>query len=158
MLIYRKCAALAAGLALVAPGAQAFAQAAAPAPNPAEGAWLSSIKIRVADLQKSLDFYVGQLGLKQGQRYGEDELALEWPGGGSVLVLVHGLPGKPVEGPRGAAALIVIVPDAVALGAKLTAAGYKGVRPPIVTPSMTIVFAEDPDGDVVELITLTKPA
>lgn len=158
MSIYRKAAALVAVLAIAAPGQPAFAQSAAPTPNPAQGAWLSSIKIRVADLQKSLDFYVGQLGLKQGPRYSQNEVGLEWPGGGSVLVLIHGLPGKPVDGPRGAAVLIIIVPDAVALGAKLSAAGYKGVRPPIIRPDMTIVFAQDPDGDVIELITLTKPA
>jgi len=37
------------------------------------------------------------------------------------------------------------------------AAGYKDVGKPIVNPAMTIVFTKDPDGNVVELITLAAP-
>ena len=145
-----KVAILAAGLCLVAPIA-ALAQG-APQPAPSNGAWLSSIKIEVADVQKAKDFYVGQLGMKVGPQYGRSEFGLEWPGGGAVLVLVQGS-----KIPRGGSAMIVIVPDVMDLSARLVAAGYKDVGKPIVNPAMTIVFTKDPDGNVVELITLAAP-
>lgn len=142
---------IAAGLAAFSP---AVAQTAAPAPVPSQGAWLSSIKIGVADLDKAKAFYVGQLGMKVGARYGASEYGLEWPGGGAVLVLVHDAK-HPVGANRGGSAIIVIVPDVAALSARLIAAGYADVGKPIVTPEMTIVFTKDPDGNIVELITLT---
>ncbi|MDB5393422.1 MAG: Glyoxalase/Bleomycin resistance protein/Dioxygenase superfamily [Rhodospirillales bacterium] len=128
---------------------------AAAADAPAPQASLMTVKIAVADFQKSTDFYVKYFGMKQGAKYNEAEQGVDWPtpGQGSNLILVNDPTGKLKLTP-GTAWIMFKVPDAKKMAKAMVDAGFKGVEAPIeMKEYQTIVVnARDPDGNQIEML------
>lgn len=118
---------------------------------------IMSVKIAVADFQKSTDFYVKYFGMKQGARYNEAEQGVDWPapGQGANLILVHDPSGKLKLTP-GTAWIMFKVPDARKTAKALTDAGFAGVSTPTElnfnARRTVVVMARDPDGNQVEML------
>jgi catechol 2,3-dioxygenase-like lactoylglutathione lyase family enzyme len=124
---------------------------------PVPQASIMSVKIAVADFQKSTDFYVRYFGMKQGARYNEAEQGVDWPapGEGSNLILVHDPSGKLKLTP-GTAWIMFKVPDARKTAKALTDAGFAGVSTPVELDfnahRTVVVMARDPDGNQIEML------
>ena len=137
------------------------------------------VGIVVRDLNRSLAFYSGILGLEVYKRYVEegsfiDELTgltkvkLEWvkliiPKGGLIeLLQYHSHPGADTFAPPqpapsnalGWSHVALTVRNLAETYAKLKAHGYVTKSPPIVTPNKSgkILYCHDPDGTILELI------
>ena len=118
--------------------------------------------LRVFDLDRALDFYVGKLGMKlirkterPEQRY---SLAFVGYGGedsATVLELTYNWDQKEPYNLGSAYGHIAIsVPDAKRTCAQLASSGVKVTRPagPVKGGTTVIAFIEDPDGYKIELI------
>jgi catechol 2,3-dioxygenase-like lactoylglutathione lyase family enzyme len=118
---------------------------------------IMSVKIAVADFQKSTDFYVKYFGMKPGARYTETEQGVDWPapGEGANLILVHDPAGKVTLTP-GTAWIVFKVPDAGKTAKALTDAGFAGVSKPVEINfqghSTVVVVTRDPDGNQIEML------
>lgn len=133
----------------------------APAPRTASFRMLHTM-LRVFDLEKSLDFYVNQMGMKllRRQDYPGGEFTLAFVGYGeekdhAVIELTHNWGQKePYTIGSGYGHIAIGVPDIYGLCEKLQAAGVKVPRPPgpMKHGGSVIAFVEDPDGYKVELI------
>ena len=118
--------------------------------------------LRVADLERSLAFYVGALGMRLLRRrdYPEGQFTLAFVGyddepDGASIELTHNWDGRTYEHGSAFGHVAVGVPDAYEAFASLAKAGVKVVRPagPMkADPSEVIAFVEDPDGHRVELV------
>ena len=117
--------------------------------------------LRVGDLQRSVDFYTKQLGMKELRRrdvpdgkytlafvgYGDEDSA-------TVLELTYNYGVERYEHGGAFGHLAVGVPDVAAACEKLRAAGTKITREPgpVKFGTTIIAFIEDPDGYKIELI------
>ncbi|WP_300299059.1 lactoylglutathione lyase [Ferrovibrio sp.] len=109
----------------------------APAPRTAPFRMLHTM-LRVFDLEKSLDFYVNQMGMKllRRQDYPGGEFTLAFVGYGeekdhAVIELTHNWGQKePYTIGSGYGHIAIGVPDIYGLCEKLQAAGVKVPRPP----------------------------
>ena len=118
--------------------------------------------IRVMDLEKSLAFYVGQLGMKLLRRkdYPDGKFTLAFVGYGgedihSVIELTHNWGREqPYEIGTGFGHLALAVADLHGACDRLAKAGVKIPRPPgpMKHGGSAIAFIEDPDGYRIELI------
>jgi lactoylglutathione lyase len=118
--------------------------------------------IRVRDLEKSLDFYTRQLGMKVLRRkdYPGGRFTLAFIGYGgeedhTVLELTHNWDrDEPYEIGSGYGHVAIGVPDIYGLCAELEKDGVKVPRQPgpMQHGDTIIAFLEDPDGYKVELI------
>jgi len=118
--------------------------------------------IRVKDLEKSLDFYTRQLGMKVLRRkdYPGGRFTLAFIGYGgeedhTVLELTHNWDrDQPYEIGSGYGHVAIGVPDIYGLCAELEKDGVKVPRKPgpMQHGDTIIAFLEDPDGYKVELI------
>lgn len=123
--------------------------------------------IRVADLDRSLAFYTGPLGmtLQRREDYPDGRFTLAFVGYGDVdssvvIELTHNWDIDTYSHGNGYGHLAVGVPDIAAACAALERFGAKIVRPAgkmsFVSPQRetpeVIAFAEDPDGYRIELI------
>lgn len=118
--------------------------------------------IRVLDLDKSLDFYVGKLGMTLIRRneYPSGEFTLAFVGYGdetnqAVIELTHNWGQKePYSIGSGFGHMAIGVPDIYGLCETLQQAGVKIPRPPgpMKHGGSVIAFIEDPDGYKIELI------
>ncbi len=118
--------------------------------------------IRVLDLEKSLAFYTGQLGMTLLRRKdfptGRFTLAFVAYGDESentAIELTHNWDQKePYEKGAGFGHIAIAVPDIYKACEKLAAAGVKIPRPPgpMKHGGSEIAFIEDPDGYKIELI------
>jgi lactoylglutathione lyase len=118
--------------------------------------------LRVRDLDKSIAFYTGLLGMKLLRRndYPSGEFTLAFIGYGdedsnTVLELTYNWPQKePYNLGNGYGHIALGVPDIYATCAQLEKAGAKITRPPgpMKHGTTVIAFIEDPDGYKVELI------
>jgi lactoylglutathione lyase len=118
--------------------------------------------IRVRDLEKSLDFYTGHLGMKvlRKQDYPGGRFTLAFVGYGdekdnTVIELTHNWDqAEPYELGSGFGHLAVAVPDIYGACEKMEAEGVNITRPPgpMKHGTTVIAFIEDPDGYKVELI------
>jgi lactoylglutathione lyase len=118
--------------------------------------------IRVRDLDKSLDFYTGHLGMKvlRKQDYPGGRFTLAFVGYGdekdnTVIELTHNWDqAEPYELGSGFGHLAVAVPDIYGACTEMEAQGVSITRPPgpMKHGSTVIAFIEDPDGYKVELI------
>jgi lactoylglutathione lyase len=118
--------------------------------------------IRVKDLDKSLQFYTEQLGMKllRKRDYPTGKFTLAFVGYGdetdsSVIELTHNWDqAEPYALGTGFGHLAVSVPDVYKACEKLAAAGVKIPRPagPMAHGGSVIAFIEDPDGYRIELI------
>lgn len=123
--------------------------------------------LRVLDLEKSLDFYVGKLGMTLLRRtdYPSGEFTLAFVGYGdeksnTVIELTHNWGQKePYTIGSGFGHLALGVPDIYGVCKVLEEAGVKIPRPPgpMKHGGSVIAFIEDPDGYKIELIE-RKPA
>ena len=118
--------------------------------------------IRVFDLNKSLEFYVGHLGMRLLRRadYPQGRFTLAFVGFGeeadsTVVELTHNWDqATPYVLGDSWGHLAFGVPDIQATCARLAAAGVPVPRPPgpMKGGSSVIAFVEDPDGRRIELI------
>ena len=118
--------------------------------------------LRVKDLDKSLQFYTEQLGMKllRKRDYPTGKFTLAFVGYGdetdsTVVELTHNWDQKePYSLGSGFGHLAVSVPDVYKACEQLAAAGVKIPRPagPMAHGGSVIAFIEDPDGYRIELI------
>jgi len=118
--------------------------------------------IRVLDLDRSIDFYTGHLGMKVLRRndYPEGRFTLVFVGygdeaGHTVVELTHNWDQElPYDLGDGFGHLAVAVPDIYGACAQMEGAGVKITRPPgpMKHGTTVIAFIEDPDGYKIELI------
>ena len=118
--------------------------------------------IRVLDLKRSLDFYVGILGMSllRQKDYPDGKFTLAFVGFGpeeetAVIELTHNWDQKePYQIGTGFGHVALGVADIYATCDKLKTAGAKITRPPgpMKHGATVIAFIEDPDGYKIELI------
>jgi lactoylglutathione lyase len=137
------------------------AEAARPAADTGKFRLLHTM-IRVRDLDKSLNFYTEQLGMKVLRRrdYPTGKFTLAFVGYGdetdhTVIELTHNWEqAEPYNLGTAFGHLAVGVPDVYETCERLAAAGVKIPRPagPMAHGGSVIAFIEDPDGYRIELI------
>jgi lactoylglutathione lyase len=117
--------------------------------------------IRVGDLDRSIDFYTGVLGMRLLRRkdYPDGRFTLAFVGYGdesdhSVIELTHNWDTKSYELGNGFGHLAVSVADAKQACDAVRAKGGKVAREagPMKHGSTVIAFVEDPDGYKIEFI------
>ena len=117
--------------------------------------------MRVGDLQRSLDFYTGVLGMRllRKKDYPEGKFTLAFVGYGSeeetaVLELTHNWDTKAYELGSGYGHVAIEVEDAYQACAAVKARGGKVTREagPMKHGTTVIAFVEDPDGYKIEFI------
>ena len=117
--------------------------------------------IRVGDLERSIDFYTGALGMKLLRRkdYPEGRFTLAFVGYGdesehAVIELTHTWDTKSYDLGTGFGHLAVAVPDARAACEAVRARGGKVTREagPMKYGGSVIAFVADPDGYKIEFI------
>ena len=113
--------------------------------------------IGVSDLEKSADYYVNVLGMTRMETYKlahMDEIIVGFPKSAAVA-LMHWTDGSNPSYRDLPIKLVFTVPDAAAIIARVREAGYQVVAEPVLMPAfgnMTIGFAKDPDGYLIELL------
>jgi lactoylglutathione lyase len=132
-----------------------------PAVEPGTSRFLHTM-IRVKDLDKSLQFYTEQLGMKllRKRDYPTGKFTLAFVGYGdetdsTVIELTHNWDQKePYQLGSAFGHLAVGVPDVYKTCERLAAAGVKIPRPagPMAHGGSVIAFIEDPDGYRIELV------
>ena len=137
------------------------------------------VGIVVRDLDKSLDFYSGILGLKVYRRFVEEgtfidqltglkNVKLEWvklviPKGGLIELLQYHSHPDPAQyalavpspsNALGCSHVALTVSDLEQTYSRIRSAGYLAKSPPILTPNKAakILYCHDPDGTILELI------
>ncbi|MBI5517450.1 MAG: lactoylglutathione lyase [Deltaproteobacteria bacterium] len=117
--------------------------------------------LRVGDLERSLAFYTGVLGMTLLRRkdYPEGRFTLAFVGYGpeesaAVLELTHNWDTDRYDLGAGYGHVAIAVDDAYAACAKVTELGGKVTRPagPMKFSATVIAFVEDPDGYKIEFI------
>lgn len=117
--------------------------------------------LRVVDLEESLAFYTGVLGMKLLRRsdYPEGKFTLAFVGytdetDGAVIELTHNWGVEKYELGTAFGHIAIAVEDAGAACEKIKSRGGKVVREagPMKHGSTVIAFVEDPDGYRIELI------
>ena len=122
--------------------------------------------LRVADLEKSLAFYTGVLGMKLLRRadYPEGKFPLVFVGygdeaGSTSIELTHNWGVEKYELGNAFGHIAIEVADAYAACDNIRQRGGRVVREagPMKHGSTVIAFAEDPDGYKIELIQKKQP-
>ena len=117
--------------------------------------------LRVGDLQRALDFYIGVLGMKLLRRkdYPEGRFTLAFVGYGeeserAVLELTHNWDTKSYELGNGYGHVAIEVEDAYRACEEVKKRGGRVTREagPMKHGTTVIAFAEDPDGYKIEFI------
>jgi lactoylglutathione lyase len=117
--------------------------------------------IRVGDLERSLQFYTGVLGMRalRRQDYPDGRFTLAFVGYGpesadAVIELTHNWDTGSYDLGAGFGHIAIEVDDAYAACAEIKARGGKVVREagPMKHGTSVIAFVEDPDGYRIELI------
>ncbi len=127
-----------------------------------QGFRLLHTMIRVRDLDRSIDFYTGLLGMKELRRkdYPSGQFTLAFVGYGNedetaVIELTHNWgQEQPYELGSGFGHLAIGVPDIYRTCDRLATAGVSIPRPPgpMKHGGRVIAFIDDPDGYKIELI------
>jgi len=121
--------------------------------------------LRVGNLEKSLGFYTGVLGMKLLRRsdYAEGRFTLAFVGFGdesetAVLELTHNWDSASYDIGNGFGHVAIEVPDAYAACAEIKQRGGVVTREagPMKHGTTVIAFAQDPDGYKIELIQRKK--
>jgi lactoylglutathione lyase len=130
-----------------------------------DGMRLLHTMIRVGNLDSSLAFYTGVLGMKllRKKDYPSGEFTLAFVGYGdeessAVIELTHNWGKTTYEKGDGFGHIAIASPDIAALCDEVRRAGYRVTREPgpMKHGGSVIAFIEDPDGYKIELI--EKPA
>ena len=117
--------------------------------------------LRVHDLDKSIAFYTGAMGMKllRKREVPDGKYTLAFVGYGdeseqSVVELTYNWGHEPYELGSGFGHLAVGVPDVFGLCERVTKSGGKVTRAPgpVKFGTTVIAFVEDPDGYKIELI------
>jgi lactoylglutathione lyase len=117
--------------------------------------------LRVGDLDRSIDFYTGVLGMKLIRRkdYPDGKFTLAFVGYGdeadtTVIELTHNWDTKSYDIGNGFGHLAVAVPDAYKACEDVKKRGGKVTREagPMKHGTTVIAFVEDPDGYKIEFI------
>ena len=118
--------------------------------------------LRVGDLERSVKFYTGLLGMQELRRRDvpEGKYTLVFVGyaaeetGAAVVELTYNYGTEKYELGSGFGHLAIGVPDVAGMCEKLRAAGAKITREPgpVKFGTTIIAFVEDPDGYKIELI------
>ena len=117
--------------------------------------------LRVGDLQRALDFYLGVLGMKLVRRkdYPDGRFTLAFVGygeesEGAVLELTHNWDTKSYELGNGYGHVAIEVEDAYRACEEVKKRGGRVTREagPMKHGTTVIAFAEDPDGYKIEFI------
>jgi lactoylglutathione lyase len=113
--------------------------------------------IHIKDLDKSLAFYHGILGLEIVRRFSTPNGGIAFVGrkGDAQVELIMGPPPKAgADGDRyGGFSIGITVPNLQEATEKLVKAGYPKVSGPISpSPDVTFSFFKDPDGVTVQLL------
>jgi len=117
--------------------------------------------LRVGDLQRALDFYIGVLGMKLLRRkdYPEGRFTLAFVGygaesEGAVLELTHNWDTKSYELGNGYGHVAIEVEDAYRACEEVKKRGGRVTREagPMKHGTTVIAFVEDPDGYKIEFI------
>ncbi len=117
--------------------------------------------LRVGDLDKSIDFYTGVLGMKLIRRkdYPDGKFTLAFVGYGdeadtTVIELTHNWDTKSYDIGNGFGHLAIAVPDAYKACEDVKKRGGKVTREagPMKHGTTVIAFVEDPDGYKIEFI------
>ncbi|HET9595015.1 MAG TPA: lactoylglutathione lyase [Anaeromyxobacteraceae bacterium] len=117
--------------------------------------------LRVGDLERSLAFYTGVLGMKLLRKhdYPDGKFTLAFVGygpeaEGAVLELTHNWDTRSYDLGGGFGHVALEVPDAYAACAEIKAKGGQVVREagPMKHGRTVIAFVQDPDGYKIELI------
>ena len=126
------------------------------------GAQILHTMVRVKDLDKSIDFYTGLLGMKLLRRndYPGGKFTLAFVGYGdessnAVIELTHNWDQEEAyDLGNGFGHVAIGVPDIYGTCEKLEAAGASIPRPPgpMMHGTTVIAFVDDPDGYKIELI------
>ena len=109
--------------------------------------------IHVANIEKSLAFYHGLLGLPVAERFGppEHEIAMLGPDEGTKLELIS--TGEPAPANPGQGVSMGFTPDNMGeLLENLAAAGVAIPEPFSPNPTLRFYFVSDPDGYTVQLV------
>jgi len=109
--------------------------------------------LHIKDMDKSLAFYNGLLGLPVAERFGPPEHQITMLGHetGTKLELLCG--GASIDGPVGQGVSMGFTPDNMGeLLEKLAAAGVAIPEPMSPNPSLRFYFIKDPDGYTVQLV------
>ena len=129
--------------------------------RPLARARLAYTMLRVRDLERSLDFYTGPLGMTLFERedFPEGRFTLAFVGYGdekdhTVLELTHNWDTKSYEIGSGYGHVALEVDDAYAACAEIKAKGGVVTREagPMKHGTTVIAFVQDPDGYKIELI------
>ncbi len=127
----------------------------------AAGARMLHTMIRVHDLDKSLAFYTGPMGMKllRKREVPEGKYTLAFVGYAdekeqAVVELTYNWDHEPYKLGDGFGHLAVGVPDVYGMCEEITKAGGKVTRAPgpVKFGTTVIAFVEDPDGYKIELI------
>jgi lactoylglutathione lyase len=119
------------------------------------------IMLRTTDLQRSIDFYTGILGMTLLRRkdYPEGEFTLAFLGYGdesehSVIELTHNWGTEQYDLGNGYGHIAIEVDDVYQAAERIKAQGGKILRDagPMNAGTTIIAFVEDPDGYPIELI------
>jgi lactoylglutathione lyase len=121
--------------------------------------------LRVGDLQRSIDFYTGVLGMtllrstdRPEQQYSLAFVAIADEGEHAVLELTYNYGVERYEPGTAFGHIAIAVPDAYAACEAIRAAGGNVTRAagPVKGGSTVIAFVTDPDGYKIELIQTTR--
>ena len=117
---------------------------------------IGNIAINVSDLERSERFYVDGFGLQVLTRIETPEVReviVGTPGEGSQLMLAKHTPPTQFAEPSGIWKIFLFTDDADALYTRALTAGAEAVEAPkfLEQFNVTIAFAKDPDGYLLEL-------
>jgi lactoylglutathione lyase len=123
---------------------------------------LLHVAIRIADIERSLRFYVDGLGMKLHDRINIEPLNItavfvgygDYRAGGLIELSRHWADEAPYTHGTGFNHISIGVPDVAAMVARLEAMGAEvtGRPKPFLGIGVGIAFVKDPDGYVVELV------
>jgi len=119
-----------------------------------DGTRVGAVRLRVADLQRSLDYYRRVIGL-QLLTSSPDTAALGAPGASRPLVVLHAVPGTkpaPRRGTFGLYHFAILLPDRASLGRFATHLRSLGLSPGIADHLVSeALYLTDPDGLGIEV-------
>lgn len=123
---------------------------------------ITHVAYHVADIDRSLAFYVGVLGLEEQMRIplpdGEREVVLGFPQGkgGGLILMWNKKRTTPYTRGDGYSRFVLNVSDVDGAVAYLTAQGTTIVSPPADAGPMRYAMVSDPDGYTIELLQLKR--
>jgi lactoylglutathione lyase len=137
------------------------AQASAKEPPAPPEAAILLVALNVSDLQRSLNFYLDVLKMKETRRYtfpGMTEVLVGYGAGQPSVVLVHKESHRaPFDQGDGFSRIGVRASDVRSIVATAKSAGYTVLSEPKEAHGAVLAFIADPDGYRIELVQMPQP-